>query len=342
MVDGLAAGLLGGHVGHRTQDLARHRQLAADGLQLRVEIRGARSRARSGFEEFGEAEIEQLDLTLVGEHHVFRLEIPVDDAVLMSVSQPVGDRCADLQPLLQGQASIGENLAQGLPFDQLHHQERVTVGLADLVYHGDVGMVEGRRCLSLALEPQPALGIGSQGSRQHLDRHLSAQLGVLGPVHLSHAALAELGGNPEVRESRADQGGEIVLHGQAGTEAGAFRRGGTWRVNGTIVFAPDFRGGLWSIPAAGGEPVELTTPDPQRKEQCHRFPVFLPDGKKLYYVNPSVELMEVDVRLDGTVEIGIPQKVFDIRHQYNNDRPFQVMPDGESFLTLQLEQEIRG
>jgi len=71
-------------------------------------------------------------------------------------------------------------------------------------------------------------------------------------------------------------------------------------------------------------------------------PEWSPDGNKLYYVNPWLELMEVDVSLDGAVEIGIPQKVFDIRHQFNNNRPFQVMPDGESFLTLQLEQEIRG
>ena len=53
-----------GTYGHRTQDLARQLQLAADGLQLRVEIGGATRCGRSGFQEFGEAEIEQLDLAL--------------------------------------------------------------------------------------------------------------------------------------------------------------------------------------------------------------------------------------------------------------------------------------
>ena len=71
-------------------------------------------------------------------------------------------------------------------------------------------------------------------------------------------------------------------------------------------------------------------------------PQWSPDGKKLYYVDPRVELMEVDVDLGNQVEIGIPRKLFDIRHQYNEYPPFQVMPGGETFLTLQLEQEIRG
>jgi Tol biopolymer transport system component len=71
-------------------------------------------------------------------------------------------------------------------------------------------------------------------------------------------------------------------------------------------------------------------------------PQWSPDGRKIYYVNSRVELMEVDVDLEGQVVIGIPRKLFDIRHQYNEDAPYQVMPDGESFLTVQLEQEIRG
>ena len=71
-------------------------------------------------------------------------------------------------------------------------------------------------------------------------------------------------------------------------------------------------------------------------------PHWSPDGKKIYYVNPQVELMEVEVELDGGIEIGIPQELFEIRHPFNEYRPFQVMPDGETFLTVQLEQEIRG
>ena len=71
-------------------------------------------------------------------------------------------------------------------------------------------------------------------------------------------------------------------------------------------------------------------------------PQWEPGGTKLYYVNPLVELMEVDLDLQDGVEIGLPRKLFDIRHPYTENRPFQVMPDGESFLTVQLEREVRG
>ena len=57
-----------------------------------------------------------------------------------------------------------------------------------------------------------------------------------------------------------------------------------------------------------------------------------------------VELMAVDFLQtpEGGVQVGLPERLFDIRHQYNEVGPFQVMPEGESFLTIQLEQEIRG
>jgi Tol biopolymer transport system component len=65
-------------------------------------------------------------------------------------------------------------------------------------------------------------------------------------------------------------------------------------------------------------------------------------GQRLYFVNPLMDLNEVDLDLADGVDIGPPRKLFRIRHQWNQNPPFQVMPDGESFLTIQLEQEIRG
>jgi Tol biopolymer transport system component len=71
-------------------------------------------------------------------------------------------------------------------------------------------------------------------------------------------------------------------------------------------------------------------------------PQWDPTGTRLYYINQLVALMEVGLDLADGVDIGFPRELFRIRHQWNQDPPFQVMPDGESFLTIQLEQEIRG
>ena len=60
--------------------------------------------------------------------------------------------------------------------------------------------------------------------------------------------------------------------------------GGTWNVDGTIVFAPDGTGGLYRVSDAGGTPVPVTTLDASRKEQSHRYPWFLPDGRHFVFV----------------------------------------------------------
>jgi serine/threonine protein kinase len=59
--------------------------------------------------------------------------------------------------------------------------------------------------------------------------------------------------------------------------------GGTWNRDGEIIFAGS-TGGLWLVRAAGGEPIQLTTPDPGRREVSHRAPHFLPDGRRFLYL----------------------------------------------------------
>jgi serine/threonine-protein kinase len=64
-------------------------------------------------------------------------------------------------------------------------------------------------------------------------------------------------------------------------------RGGTWISDGSIVFAPVSRGGLMSIPANGGPPQALTSPDEKRGETSHRQPVFLPQSRTVLFVAES-------------------------------------------------------
>ncbi len=56
-------------------------------------------------------------------------------------------------------------------------------------------------------------------------------------------------------------------------------RGGSWGVDGTIVFSPNPRSGIWRVPAAGGEPVKLTDAGSAQGAPSHRWPQILPDGK---------------------------------------------------------------
>jgi serine/threonine protein kinase/Tol biopolymer transport system component len=61
-------------------------------------------------------------------------------------------------------------------------------------------------------------------------------------------------------------------------------RGADWGSQDKIVFAPSPEGPLYAVPAAGGEPTEVTTLDAARHQSSHRFPSFLPDGEHFVYV----------------------------------------------------------
>ncbi|HKD11409.1 MAG TPA: protein kinase [Thermoanaerobaculia bacterium] len=60
--------------------------------------------------------------------------------------------------------------------------------------------------------------------------------------------------------------------------------GGTWNRDGTIVFGPAPTSPLFRVPAGGGRPVAVTKLDASRHETAHRYPTFLPDGRRFLYM----------------------------------------------------------
>jgi serine/threonine-protein kinase len=60
-------------------------------------------------------------------------------------------------------------------------------------------------------------------------------------------------------------------------------RGASWGPDGTIVFAHASDSGLSIVPATGGEATQLTTLDEAGGEVSHRWPQWLPDGKKILF-----------------------------------------------------------
>jgi len=65
----------------------------------------------------------------------------------------------------------------------------------------------------------------------------------------------------------------------AGASAG---RGGTWNQDGVIVFAPNPTQGLMRVAATGGAAVTVTQPAPG--QGSHRWPQFLPGGRRFLFV----------------------------------------------------------
>ena len=120
----LAAGLLGAHVGRRAQHLAveGHRRLV--GLAL------------------GQAEVHQVRPAVVVEHDVRRLDVAVDDAVVVGVVQGLGDLGDQLGRVAERDRPVPQPVGQGLALDELLDQvARAVVGLADLVEGDDAGVL---------------------------------------------------------------------------------------------------------------------------------------------------------------------------------------------------------
>ncbi|HQR67799.1 MAG TPA: protein kinase [Thermoanaerobaculia bacterium] len=62
-------------------------------------------------------------------------------------------------------------------------------------------------------------------------------------------------------------------------------RGGAWGADDVILFAPSTRDPLFRVSARGGTPVPATTLSDELKQTSHRWPSFLPDGKRFIFVS---------------------------------------------------------
>jgi eukaryotic-like serine/threonine-protein kinase len=83
---------------------------------------------------------------------------------------------------------------------------------------------------------------------------------------------------------RIDLGG-----GPARTIASAANgRGATWSRDGVILFAPSTLDVIHRVAASGGAVTEETRMDPSRADNSHRWPFFLPDGRRYLYFARSV------------------------------------------------------
>jgi Tol biopolymer transport system component/tRNA A-37 threonylcarbamoyl transferase component Bud32 len=61
-------------------------------------------------------------------------------------------------------------------------------------------------------------------------------------------------------------------------------KGASWGSEGVIVFAPSFNTPIYRVPEGGGEATPVTELDAERKDDSHRHPRFLPDGRHFLYL----------------------------------------------------------
>jgi eukaryotic-like serine/threonine-protein kinase len=79
-------------------------------------------------------------------------------------------------------------------------------------------------------------------------------------------------------------------------------RGGTWSPDGVIVFARNIEDGLYRVLASGSNVTSVTTLDRSKRENSHRWPQFLPDGRHLLFLarSASAEHQGIYVGIPGS------------------------------------------
>jgi Tol biopolymer transport system component/predicted Ser/Thr protein kinase len=85
-------------------------------------------------------------------------------------------------------------------------------------------------------------------------------------------------------------------------------RGGTWNADGTILFSGT---SLRRVPAAGGAPIEETKLDASSRDLYHRWPQFLPDGRRFLFQVWNAEFNRTAVYLSSLDQPGQRVKILD-------------------------------
>ncbi len=173
LVGGVAAELLERHVGRRAEDRAGGRQrdrwwAGQRGL--------GHPRGQGGFDrrELREPEVGHAHASVVADEDVVGLEVAVDDAGGVGGGEAAAGGAQGVDDRAPAARGIAQPAAEGGALDQLHDDEELVVGGADLVDGDDVGVGQARHGARFTREPgTEAVAVVGAGQAQDLEGDLA-------------------------------------------------------------------------------------------------------------------------------------------------------------------------
>ena len=138
------------------------------------------------------SEVGDLGVALVVDDHVVRLEVAVDDSVAVGEPGRLEDLDAQVDRAVLVERRLGgDDLLERAPREVLHRDVVGAVVLAAVEDAHDVRVLEPGRRTRLAPEALDELLVLREPAVEHLERHLAAEVGVLGAVDVRHPARAD-------------------------------------------------------------------------------------------------------------------------------------------------------
>ncbi len=149
-----------------------------------------------GIPQFHQAKIDQHRPTIRPDDDVLRLDVPVDDALPVTIAQRIQQLARPIERvLLRQRPSLLDDVGQALSLDKIHHQVSVPALFKEIGHPNEVGVNEpGQHCGLLAeLLPQLIQHLGTQPRlRDHfLERDGHAEAHIPSPIDGAHAALPQ-------------------------------------------------------------------------------------------------------------------------------------------------------
>ncbi len=143
-------------------------------------------------QKFGQTKIEQLYLAAISEENVRGLDVAVNNGFGMGRFQGIRHLEAIFRHALQVDGLPRNTVFEGLPFEKLHDNEALPFELIHVINCADVRMVERRSGPRFPLKSFDGEGFSRELFGQEFQGHVSAKPQILGFIHHSHAATAQL------------------------------------------------------------------------------------------------------------------------------------------------------
>ena len=142
-----------------------------------------------GIRHLGNAEIRDLDLAVTGNNDILRLDITMNDPLLVCGAQSAGNLHGNIQCLADAELSLHlDIILEGDALNQFHYDKVDAVFVTYVIYTDNIRMGQSRRGLCLCPEFAHKIIIRAEFMFQDFDGHKTIESLVLRLVDIRHTA----------------------------------------------------------------------------------------------------------------------------------------------------------